>query len=167
MYFYLGYAVLLYFAFIFFPWWFSHGLVRATGGWLLTSAYPPFCFCTRRYVDLATSFFISSWRVFTCIWGLKKIIVKQQNIASVPVKPPLMLLIHLRGLNELRPSDSPWSVSVPGNSLREACCMPMTFACSFLIFRVRLSVVWSCECHLTFSQECSDGYTPGGSHKKE
>ena len=40
MYFYLGYAVLLYFAFILFPWWFSHGLARATatGSWLLTPA---------------------------------------------------------------------------------------------------------------------------------
>ena len=63
MYFYLGYAVLLYFAFILFPWWFSHGLARATGGWLLTPAYPPFCFCSRRYV-LATSFFVSFWSVF-------------------------------------------------------------------------------------------------------
>ena len=132
---------------------------------LLTPAYPPFCFSNRRYVDLATSFFISSWRVFTCIWGLK-ITVKQQNIASVPMRPPLMLLIHLRGLNELRPSASPWSVSVPDNRLREACCMPMTFACTFLIFRVRLSVVWPCKCHLTFSRECSDDYLPGRSHKK-
>ena len=133
---------------------------------LLTPAYPPFCFSNRRYVDLATSFFISSWRVFTCIWGLKKITVKQQNIASVPMRPPLMLLIHLRGLNELRPSASPWSVSVPDNRLREACCMPMTFACTFLIFRVRLSAVWPCKCHLTFSRECSDDYLPGRSHKK-
>ena len=38
MYFYLGFAVLLYFAFILFPWWFSHGLARATDGWLLTPA---------------------------------------------------------------------------------------------------------------------------------
>ena len=35
MYFYLGYAVLLYFAFILFPRWFSHVIARATGGWLL------------------------------------------------------------------------------------------------------------------------------------
>ena len=38
MYFYLGYAVLLYIAFILFPWWFSHGLAGVTGGWLLTPA---------------------------------------------------------------------------------------------------------------------------------
>ena len=64
MYFYLGYVVLLYFIFILFPWWFSHGLPRAAGGWLLTPAYLPLCFCSRRYVDLATSLFVSSWRVF-------------------------------------------------------------------------------------------------------
>ena len=28
-----------------------------------------------------------------------KIIVKEQNIASVPMKPPLIPLIHLRGCN--------------------------------------------------------------------
>ena len=38
VYFYLGYAALLHFAFILFPWWFSHGLARATCGWLLTPA---------------------------------------------------------------------------------------------------------------------------------
>ena len=38
VYFYLGYVVFLYFAFILFPWWFSHGLARATGSWLLTPA---------------------------------------------------------------------------------------------------------------------------------
>ena len=151
MYFYLGYALLPYFAFTFFPWWFSHGLIRATGGWLLTPAYPCFCFCSRRYVDLTTSFFISSWKVFRMHLRTKqKIIVKQQNIASVPMRPPLMPLIHLRGF-KLRPSAFPWSVPVPGNSLREACCMPITFTFSFLISRVRLSAVWPCKCHLPFS----------------
>ena len=157
MYFYLGYTVLLYFAFILSPWWFSHGLARATGSWLLTPAYPPFCFCGRKYVDLATSFFISFWRAFCVHLRTKqKIIVKQQNIASVLVRSSPMSLIHSRGLNELRPSAIPWSLSVPGNGLRETCCMPMVFACSFLISRVRLSAVWRCKCCLTFSQEYLD-----------
>ena len=153
MYFYLGYAVLLYFAFILSPWWFSHGLARATGSWLLTPAYPPFCFCSRRYVDLATSFFISSRMVFRVHLRTKqKIIVKQQNIASVLVRSSPMSLIHSRGLNELRPSAIPWSVSVSGHSLREAYYLLMILVCSFLISRARLSAIWPCKCHLTFSR---------------
>ena len=157
MYFYLGYTVLLYFAFILSPWCFSHAIARATGGWLLIPAYPPFCFCSRRYVDLATAFFISSQRAF-CVHlrTEEKVIVKQQSIASVSMRPPLISWIHWRGLNELRPSAIPWSLSVPGNGLRETCCMPMVFACSFLISRVRLSAVWPCKCCLTFSQEYLD-----------
>ena len=38
VYFYLGYATLLYSAFNRFPWWFSHGLARATDSCLLTPA---------------------------------------------------------------------------------------------------------------------------------
>ena len=38
MYFCLDYTVLLYFAFILFPWCFSHGLAKETGGRLLTPA---------------------------------------------------------------------------------------------------------------------------------
>ena len=34
----------------------------------------------------------------------KKIIVKQQNIASVPMRPHPIPLIHSSGLSELRPS---------------------------------------------------------------
>ena len=71
----------------------------------------------------------------------QKIIVKQQNIASVPMRTPPIPLIHPRGFNELRPSATPSSVSVPGNSLREACYMPVIFACSFLISRVRLLAI--------------------------
>ena len=151
MYFYLGYAVLLYFAFTFFPWWFSHGLIRATGGWLLTPAYPPFVFVAEDMLISQLLSLLVLGRFFACIWGLKqKIIVKQQNIANVPMRPPLMPLIHLRGF-KLRPSAFPWSVPVPGNSLSEACCMPMTFTCSLLISRVKLSAVWPCKCHLPFS----------------
>ena len=65
----------------------------------------------------------------------QKIIVKQQNIASVPARPPPIPLMHSTGLSELRPSAVPGSVSVPGNSLREAGCTPVIFACSFLISR--------------------------------
>ena len=34
----------------------------------------------------------------------EKIIEKPQNIASVPMRPPPIPLIHSRGLSELRPS---------------------------------------------------------------
>ena len=157
MHFCLDYTVLLYFAFILFPWCFSHGLARATGGWLLTPAFPPFCFCSRQCVNLTTSFFFSSQRAFCVHLRTKqKIIVKQLNTASVPMRPPPTPLIHSRGFNELRPSAIPWSVSVSGNRLREACFMSVFLACSFLISRVRLSAIWPCKCHLTFSQVCSD-----------
>ena len=157
MYFYLGCAALLYFAFILRPWWFSHGLARATGSWLLTPAYLPFCLCSRRYVDLATSFFISSWTGFPMHLRTKpKILVKQQNIASVLVRSPPMSLIHSRGVNELRPSAIPWSLSVRGNGLRGACCMPAILACSFWVSRVRMSALWPCKCCLTFPQERLD-----------
>ena len=157
MYFYLGYAVLLYFAFILFPWWFSHCLARETGGWLLTLAYPTFCFYSRRYADLATSFFISFWRAFCVHLRTKeKTIVKQQNMVSILMRPPPIPLIHSIGLSELRPSVIPWSVSVSGNSLREACYFSMILVCSLLTSRVRLSAAWPCKCHLTFFQVCSD-----------
>ena len=132
MYFCLDYTVLLCFAFILFPWWFSHGLAREIGGWWLTPACLSFCFCSRKYVDLATSFFISYRRASVHL-RTEQIIVKQQNIASVLMRTPPIPLIHSRGFNELRPSALPWSISVPGNSLREACCMPIILACSFLI----------------------------------
>ena len=72
------------------------------------------------------------------------------------MRPPLIPLIHLRGLNELRPPVIPWSVSVSGNSLREACHLSMVLVCSFLTSRVRSSAIWPCKCHLTFFQVCSD-----------
>ena len=134
---------------------------------ILTPAYSPFCFCSRRYADLATSFFISSQRIFRVHLRTKQnIIVKQQNIASVPMRPPQMPLVHSGRLNELRASAIPWSLSVPDNSLREASCMPMIFTFSFLISRVRLLAVWSCKCHLTFSQECSVWSYSWGGHAK-
>ena len=77
-----------------------------------------------------------------------------------------MPLIHSRGLNELRLSAIPWSLSIPVNSLREPCCMPMIFACSFLISRGRLSAVCPFKCRLTFSQECSDWLYSWGVTKK-
>ena len=39
IYFCLDYTILLYFAFILYPWCFSHGLARATGSWLLTLSW--------------------------------------------------------------------------------------------------------------------------------
>ena len=152
-----GLFLLLYFAFILSPWCFSHAIARATGGWLLIPAYPPFCFCSRRYVDLATAFFISSQRAF-CVHlrTEEKVIVKQQSIASVSMRPPLISWIHWRGLNELRPSAIPWSVSVSGHSLREAYYLLMILVCSFLISRARLSAIWPCKCRLTFFQMCLD-----------
>ena len=72
------------------------------------------------------------------------------------MRPPPTPLIHSRGFNELRPSAIPWSVSVSGNSLREAYYLPMILVCSFLIARVRLSAIWPCKCRLTFSQMCLD-----------
>ena len=168
MYFYLGYAVLLHFAFILFPWCFSHGLARATGGWLLTPAFTPFCFCSRQYVNHATSFFFSSQRAFCVHLRTKqKIIVKQQNIASVLMRSPPTPLIHSRGFNKLRLSAIPWIVSVPGNSLREACYLSMILVCSFSTSRVRLSAIWPCKCCLTFFQVCPDWLNFwGGLHRK-
>ena len=89
MYFYFGYAILLYFAFILFPWWFSHGLARATGGYYIKPC--------RRIIALQCCLNFSYMTRISCLYSYIP------SLLNLPPPPPpklspswnAILFIHL------------------------------------------------------------------------
>ena len=103
----------------------------------------PFLFSRSRYINRATSFFISSQTVSLVHLRTRHKTVKNRHPdIMVPSNPPPKVLIHIMGLSLCKLSLISLNKSVSGSNFKWTFCILEIVACNWEIFKDRL--LWMC-----------------------